>query len=414
MRLRASWMIVPLAAAIGLVGFVAWWLRSRPSLDGVARRIDSGQYRAAEGQLREYLGTFPGDELARLMLARIVVDRAEPDPLLALKLVDGLRPADPHRAGLARAIEGDAYFWDRRYDQAEPAWLEALRIEPTIAEVGWKLLNVYAMQGRDDDSTRLALRLFATETDPRDRVQLLLQLLRQVAHPIEAGSIVHALEPVVKANPGDLHSSRALGTALIRSGRVAEGLTLLRRVVDAHRDDPDAWPAYLDGLIEVGDLDELDRALERVPRSLAVCPRFDAPRGWLASQRLDLDNAAKAYRRALNARPSDPSLAYRLKVALRQGRKLEELAELSPRLDAIARFPDVARDLFDRISSLPDLGLKTCPEVFREAAAALRLVERLEEADAWARIADDPSQRLPSSSSGRVRRVLEDAPSGFR
>ena len=388
MRVKAPWLLVPLAGAIALAGGVGWWsLRPRPSLDGAARRIDSGQFRAAEGQLRDYLRVFPGDELANLMLAKVLVDRPEPDPGLALKLIDGIHPADPHRAAMARAIEGDAHFWGRRYDQAEPAWLEALRLDPTIAEVGWKLLNIYAIQGRDEDSGRLVLRLFAAEPDPHDRVQLLLQLLRHDAHPIEAGSIVHELEPVVGANPGDLRSSAALGRALIRCGRGEEGLAILRRGVGSHGDDRDAWSGYLDGLIEAGELDELAGALGRIPGTLADSPRFEAARGWLAAQRRDLDGAARAYRQALEARPPDAALAYRFKGVLRQGQRHSELAELSPRLDAIAKFPETARGLFDRMNDLPDLGLDSRPEIFGEAAAALALVGRKEEADAWARMA---------------------------
>jgi tetratricopeptide (TPR) repeat protein len=329
------------------------------------------------------------------MLAKVLVDRPEPDSQLALRLVDGIHPSDPHRAALARAIEGDAHFWERRYDQAEPAWLEALRLEPTIAEVGWKLLNIYAIQGRDEDSSKLALRLFATEPDPYDRVQLLLQLLRHDAHAIEAGSVVHELEPVVQSNPEDLHSSVALGKAMIRCGRGEEGLGLLRRAVRSHADDLDAWLGYLDGLIGTGELDEMAGALDRIPRPLADSARFDAARGWLATQRRDLDGATRAYRRALEARPSDAALAYRFKNVLRQGERSSEFAELSPRLDVIARFPETARSLYDRMSELPDLGLNSHPEIFREASEALAPVGRKEEADAWARMAPVQGRRLP-------------------
>ena len=384
MGVRAPWVVVPLAAAIAIVGGLAWWLlRPRPTLDGVAARIDSGRYQAAEGQLREYLRAFPGDELARLMLARVMVDRPEPEPELALKLIEGIRPTDPHRAAMARAIEGDAHFWERRYDRAEPAWLEALRLEPTIAEVGWKLLNIYAIQGRDDDSRRLALRLFASEPDPHDRVQLLLQLLRHDAHPIEAGSIVHQLEPVVKADAEDWHSALALGAALVRCGRQEEGLGLLRRAVRSHGDELDAWSSFFEGLIETGGIDELAAALKDIPQALARSPRVEVARGWLAAQRRDFDEAARAYRRALDARPSDTALAYRYKTVLRQGQRAAELAELSPRLDAVAKFSDVARGLYDRISELPDLGIQSRPEIFGEASEALGRVGRKEEADAW-------------------------------
>ena len=183
-----DWSRVIAAASAGAVALLVamlgwWWLWPRATLTGVASRMASGQFRAAEAQLRAYLGSYPEDEKARLFLAKVLVDRPEPDPDGALGLIAGIKPDDPQRAASILAIEGDACFWQRRYDRAEAAWLEALRLQPTIPEVGFKLLNIYAAQLRTDDSRELALRLFEVEPDERDRVQLLLQLLRPDGPP---------------------------------------------------------------------------------------------------------------------------------------------------------------------------------------------------------------------------------------
>jgi tetratricopeptide (TPR) repeat protein len=388
MRARASWMVVPLGAIILLVGGLSWWfLWPRPTLDGVPEQIATGRYRAAEGTLREYLRAYPRDDTANLLLARLYVERPDPEPELALRLIDGLHPTDPHQAALVKATEGEAHFWANRFDEAERAWLEALRLEPTIPEVGWKILDLYALQERVEDSTRLALRLFAIEPDPRDRVQLLLQLLRPDAHPIEAGTLVHELEPVVRGNPRDLHSTLTLGIGLIASGRAEDGLGLLRRAVGLHGDDRDTWLAYLDGLAASGGVEELGEALEKMPQSLAESPQVEAAKGWLASQRRDLDEAARAYGRALEGRPFDAPLAYRYKNVRRQAGQTARFQELEPRIEASVKFPGKARDLFDRINELPDLGLHTHPELFGEAAAALAQVGRRDEAAAWEQLA---------------------------
>ena len=60
-----------------------------------------------------------------------------------------------------------------RFDEAEAAWLEALRIDPTAPEVGWNLLALYYVQGREEEARRLALRLYRVEPDPHDRASLL-------------------------------------------------------------------------------------------------------------------------------------------------------------------------------------------------------------------------------------------------
>jgi tetratricopeptide (TPR) repeat protein len=384
---------IPLAVAIVLAVGSGWWVfRTRPTLEGVVNLIAAGRYKAAEGRLGDYLAAYPGDELGRLMLAKVLVDRAEADPGAALRLLDGLRPADPHRASLARAIEGDAHFWAGHYDHAEVAWLESLRLEPTRPEVGWKLLNIYALQGRDDDSSRLAIRLFALETDERDRVQLLLQLIRHDAHSIEAGSVVYELDPIVRANPGDLRSTTALALALLRVGRADEGMDLLRRSARSHPDDLGARLALVDGLMATGGVEELAEVLSTVPSSMADSPRLDAARGWLAAQGRDLDGATRAYKKALDRWPPGQSLAhstlaYRLKNVLRQADRAAVLAEIGPHLEEIVKFPVVVRDFFDRLNGMPDLGLDSHPEEYDKLAAVLARVGRQEEADAWTLLA---------------------------
>ena len=388
MRFLTPWVAIALAGLLVLAGGSAWWaVWPRPTLEGAAARIASGRFRAAEAQLDAYLAAYPGDEAARPLLARLLVERPDRDPEEALRLIDGLDPADPHRAAEVRAIDGEAHFWAGRYDRAEPAWLEALRLDPKIPEVGWKLLNIYAIQGRDDDSRSLALRLFAVEPDPRDRVQLLLQLIRRDAIPNEPGSIVHELEPIVRANPADLRSSTALGLAMIRSGRAEEGLALLRRNAMCHANNVAVWLAFFDALMSTGALEELTLALEGLPGPMAGLPGFDEARGWIATQNRDLNGAIQAYRRALDARPSDATLAYRLKTVLRQADRTVELAELGSKFDAIARFPEVARTAFERLNERPDLGLTSQPEEFGRLARALEQVGRQPEAAAWTLLA---------------------------
>src|SRR5947208_8297296 len=93
-----------------------------------------------------------------------------------------------------------------RFDEAEAAWLEALKVDLTAPEVGWNVLRLYYLQGREEDARRLALRLFRAEPDPHDRVMLLLELLRPDARPPAPGSIVKLFAPVVRRHPDALQS----------------------------------------------------------------------------------------------------------------------------------------------------------------------------------------------------------------
>lgn len=388
MRRGARGDVLLLASVLaGLSAFVWMAYRPRPSLEGVDHLIASKRFDEAEGRLISYLVSVPDDDLARLLLARTSVYRLDPKPGQALEHLPRIRVVDPRLGAEVKSIEGEAHLLLRRFDAAETAWLEAIRLDPRIPEVGWGLLNLYALQGREEEARRLGLRLFMVEPDPHDRIQLLLQLIRHDAHAISAGSVVNQLEPVVRENPADLHSSLALGLALVREGRPDQGLKLLREAVESHRDRADVRDAYFSGLVDAGRVDELSRSLQELPGSLSEDPRFDVARGWLASQRGDGLAATRAYRRAWEARPGDPILSYRLQSALRVVGRQEECDALSARLADAATSGDTLRTLYDQIDALPDLGRVPHLDLYLQVAVVLEKIGRLDEAAAWRRIA---------------------------
>ncbi len=381
--------------SLALLGAWSWW--ARPTLDGLDRLLAAGQFQAAERQLLGYLRAYPGDESARMLLARASVDRPDPKPELAIEQLEGLEPASSRRSAQVRSIRGEAYFLQRRYDRAESIWLDALKLDPSIAEVGWGLLNLYALEHRHDESRRLALQLHAHEPDPHDRLQLLLQMIRFDAHAIEIGSLVHQLEPVVAANPADLASSLALGTAYVQVGRAAEGLGLLGKLARQHPDRPEPSIHLAEAFAQTGQADELDKLIAKLPPPTRDSPRIITARAWLAMQRQDWSRAADLYLEAFAKRPGDPAIAYRLKTALHHAGRDDQLAGLGPRLQAAVGLNDKIRPFYDRI----DAGTGPDPVVpsgadkasgkgapaddYRQLAAILRQVGRVEEADLWDR-----------------------------
>ena len=97
------------------------------------------------------------------------------------------------------------------------------------------MLGLYYVQGRREEAHRLGLSLRSIEPDPRDRAQLLLELIRQDAQPIGPDSLIATLEPLVRANPEDHQTAITLGLALVRNSRFDEGLSILRDAVEALR-----------------------------------------------------------------------------------------------------------------------------------------------------------------------------------
>jgi tetratricopeptide (TPR) repeat protein len=385
---RIAGLLFPLLAAGGFLGALGWWtFRPQPTLVGVPELLESRRFDDAEERLAAYIQVHPRDAQARLLLAHAAVERSDPKPELALAQLRALRPTNRHMAARAKALEGEAQFLLQHYVDAETLWHAALALDPKIPEVGWGLLNLYALQGRDDDARALGLRLFEVETDPHDRIELLVQLIRHDAHAIAPSATVLELEPVAKANPGDKLSARALGLALVRESRYDAGLELLSRAVKSDPTDTQAWEAYVTGLTDAARIDALNETLAQLPKTIADAPCFDGAKGWAASQRRDWDSAIQSYRRAWERRPDDPTLAYRLQLALRNAGRIEELDRLAPRFRAVATARESLRTLYDRIDALPDVGSAPHWDLYEQVAAALEQLQRTDEARAWKRVA---------------------------
>ena len=255
-------------------------------------------------------------------------------------------------------VRGNALDRLSRLDEAEAAWLESLRLDPTTPEAGWNLLNLYYLQWRDDDARRLALQLFEVEPDPHDRVMLLLELLRHDARPPAPGSLVKLFEPVIRAQPRDLHSAMALALALTRAGQVEKGIDEVRRVVQNHPDRVEAWDCLMTCLDESGQVDVMEEELDRLPADVAGSPRLLKHRARIA-QGSRWKEAVDLYRRAQAAEPYNRVVEYRLSRALRHIGQEAEADRIEQRL--VRR--DVAiqelRPLYDQATATNKLQVRS-------------------------------------------------------
>jgi Flp pilus assembly protein TadD len=272
--------------------------RSAPTLDGLGPLIAARRFDEADRRIRDHLRAHPESLQAHLLMAQVALGRDEPRPQLALEHLDRIQTGERGIRSMVWLNRGKAYSALGRNDQAERAWKEALRLDPTAPEVGWDLLGLYYVQGRRSDAHRLALELHAIEPDPRDRVQLLLELVRQDAQPLGPESLIRTLEPIVRAHSEDRYTAMAMGLALVRNSRADEGLIFLHDLVDRFPDDADARLALLLGLDESRLMDELTETLARLPPDLSHDPRLERFRGAVAQERHDWAAAADAYLRA--------------------------------------------------------------------------------------------------------------------
>src|SRR4051794_23765269 len=228
---------------------------------------------------------------------------------------------------------GRAFERQKAMSRAEASWRKALEFDPRVPEAGWSLLGLDYIQGRTDDARRLALQLHETEPDPHDRVQLLLELVRQESQPPDPASLIPIFEPVVRLHPEDIHSAVALGLARIRNSQGDEGLELLRGLATSHPEDRACWAGLLEGLELANRGEELARSLERIPPHLSSHPSFHRFRARVAQDRGDWKDAASLYLRAFESNPLDDPVLYRL------GRAFSVIgdAKEAGRFDTLAR-----------------------------------------------------------------------------
>jgi tetratricopeptide (TPR) repeat protein len=397
-RRKVSVIAAMLASIVGLT-WAAWSLvRMPPSLERAIPLAEEGRFDEAQEIVRARLRAEPDHPAANLLLAQLLLKRPAPADAEgaedavgpareALEHLDRIKDPPARMRALLPVWRGKALFRLGRLDDAERTWEEALRLDPKSPDAGWGLLEIDYLEGRADDARRLALRLHQVEPDPHDRVQLLLELVRQDAQPPAPGSLVQLFEPMVRLDPGGLAPALALGLALVRSGELDRGLEMLRRAVEGRPEDPVAWAAWLTGLDDAGQIDDLDRALLRLPPALAAEARFARFRGRVAQERQDWKTAAREYRRALGDAPNDPKLGYRLARALRQLGATAEAEPLERRYQAYQAALGEVRGLYVEANAIKTLGVEPHPELYRRLADLRERMGRRDEASAWYRLA---------------------------
>jgi tetratricopeptide (TPR) repeat protein len=375
--LPAAWLVV------------AGW-RVPPSRDGrvvdvrqIGRLAAAGRYDRAIEQVEAALSADPDNGFLRIMAAQLALDGPSPQPERALAHLVRFRSPDPATTAQARLAEGKALYALRRYEQAEARWLEALKQDPRVPEAAWGLLDLYYLEGRSDEAIELALRQHAIEPDPHDRVQLLLELVRQEAEPPDPASLVARFTPVVGEHPDDEQATLALGRALVRSSRGDEGLAVLDGAVRRWPESLEAWDALLTALDGAGRPDRMAEAWASVPPRWRDDDSLARHAGRIAQSRGDWAGAARAYRRAWKARPRDVTAAYSLARVLHAQGLHGEAASC----DRFVRDAQSARSelpgLYREADAIKDLGLRPNIRLYQRLADNRKRLGRRDEARAW-------------------------------
>ena len=395
---------VAVVLAIALSGPIRRSMRPLPRLAPARLAAQEGRLDEAEALLDKYLDVFPRDAEARLLDIRLLIDRPNPRPEKGLKAIEGFPQADPSLAAVVEVYRGKALFQLDRLGVARQAWEAALRLDPTVGEAGWLLLQLDYLQDRRDLAGHRALAMFETEPDRIDQVGLLLELVRQDVETLATAEVVKQLGPAVRNDPDDLPTALAYAVAFVREGHAEEGVALLRKAVAARPTDLDARDALLEALGDSGDLDGLARALAELPVSMIGSPRLAAHRGRLSLERRDYAAALAAYDLAESARRFDLKVAHRHATAARRAGS-EARAKAIEAVEERYKSSIVdLKDLYSRVDAQRKLGLVPTPAVDRVFADLRESMGRPAEALAWHRLAlrADPADATSAAAVARL------------
>jgi tetratricopeptide (TPR) repeat protein len=394
---------------VGMIGAAALGVlradRPGPSLSSVRALARAKQFDRAMEQLEVYLRSHPHDAAAHLLMGQIATEPPAPRPEVALEHMAAARPRGPKEAARVKFIEGKAQYYQGRYDLAEAAWGEALRLDPVVAEAGWALVDLLDKEGRAAEAHDLSMRLIEVEPDPLDRARILLDAARRDFEVPNPMSLTLMFESFAQQHPENLPINLALGLGLIRDSRGAEGLEVLEGALRRHPGSPEAWDAWLTGLSEAYRAERLAEEFARLPRAMADDPRFVKHEGMVAQNARDWPRAIRAFRRAAAIEPHSGPLWYRLRAALRMVGDTAELDRVNRWYTSFEEAYKQMRPTYYEALAVPTLGTSPHPELYHRLAELRERMGRPDEARAWHRMVlrDAPSDPTSLAALDRLK-----------
>lgn len=397
------------ALLLGLAGLAVLGVlraeRPAPNLDAIRGLARQRQFHRAMDRLEVYLGSHPDDTAAHLLMGQLATEPPEPRPRVALEHLAAARPKDSREAARIRFFEGKARYQEGRYDLAESAWSDALKLDPLVPEAGWALIDLLDKEGRLREAHRLGMRLYQLEPDPIDRARMLLDMTRLDIDIVSPGSQVLLFGPLAEEHPENLHLSVTVGLALVRDSRGAEGIKVLEAALSRFPNSPEAWDAWLTGLDGAFQAHRLMEEFARLPRSLADDPRFAVHEGIVAQNLGDWPRAIRAFRRAAAHEPYNGILTYRLRAALRLAGDRAEFQRVNRWYVSFEDAFRTVRAVYNEALATPTLGKAPHPELYHRLADLRERMGRPDEARAWHSLVlrDDPNDPVSLAAIERLK-----------
>jgi len=297
---------------------------------------------------------------------------------------------------------GVAFVHEGRYPEGIAQYEEVLRQEPGNAAARLDLALAWYKQG---DFAKAATGLETLRRSQASNPQTLYLLADCYLHLGRNADTVALLQPIYEGNPEDLAVDYALGTALIRLGRIHEGETVidrilkkgdtaeatlllgeaqfsagdyrkaaetLRRATELNKSLPEAWSLYGRALLHNDDSEGARAAFRNAMQQDPNNFEANLYMGSLLRGQGKTEEASPYVERAYRLRPNSPETRFQVAALDASTGKLEAARE---KLEALERdFPDFLEVHLQLAKLYARMNLKQ--ESSREQEIVLRLNER--------------------------------------
>lgn len=246
-RQRGPWLGAALALSISILLPFLWAQEAPQILEEGRAAFYAGELARARPLLEGYLRIIPGDQGARILLARTLSGLGEGESALRLlrqalemepENVDALYYLGALNAALSQAeferlnrmapgsarvhqLMGESFFARRNFAEAERAFRAAIAADPSLLEVAVSLGDLKRTQGSFEEAVDFYHRVISRNPSDYGAHYGLGVSFRYLQRPEDA---VRHLRKAVELAPESAPAQLALGTTLVQQGRFSEAL----------------------------------------------------------------------------------------------------------------------------------------------------------------------------------------------
>lgn len=365
---------VPLVAvtAVAILAGGAWsawsaWRSAdlREKARAAAIRADWDRAAALLGRLAWYS---PRDR--KILGLRVQAALGRGDPIAAARLLALVPDSSPDAAD-ARLSRGRLLIQAFRLREAEVAFRDCLRIDPSRDEARLALIAILAVQHRARDYEAEAWALHDRGSEPIKALRLLAQAAPAIPPDTftRTADMGDVLRRCLEADGDDRQTRLALARFERGRGEIDAALRLLEPAIRGPSVDPETWLEWAACLLDEGEAEPLRPRFEHPEPTMRGLGEFWLLRGEWA-RRLGRDaEALDNYREAIRLDPRSADAYYRLGTALRdagpEAARCREVARKARELkDVVAGVSDRSRDP-GQLAHVGDL----CREIGRDREA---------------------------------------------